>query len=351
MIEVDGALFSGSGTIVRQSIAYAALTGKPVHIINARRRRRKPGLRRQHVCVVNAIGELVSAQIDGCAEGSQEITFCPASPQARDRYRWDIGSAGSTTMLALAVLPVLAFAPRKASAELIGGVFQDFAPSFFHLNHVVLPLARRMGIEAELEMRRPGYVPGGAGLLALTVTPLSGPARPLVQLDQGSVERVWGIALASKLKERSVAERMALTASEELVARGFEPAIDIVNDETAVQSGAALAMFADCEGGVRLGADRAGALRRSAEAIGRYAARRLLEDLSSGATLDRHAADQIMPFAALAQGVSRFRIPSMTEHVESGAWLARLFLGADVAVEGDVMTIHGVGYMPGARVA
>ena len=52
MIEIDGALYSGSGTIVRQSVAFSALTGKPVHIVNARIKRPKPGLRAQHVQVV-----------------------------------------------------------------------------------------------------------------------------------------------------------------------------------------------------------------------------------------------------------------------------------------------------------
>jgi RNA 3'-terminal phosphate cyclase (ATP) len=346
MIEADGALFSGSGAIVRQSVAYSALTGEPVHIINARQRRRKPGLRRQHVCAVNAIGELVSAEIDGCLEGSRELTFRPAARQMRDSYRWDIGSAGSTTMLALAVLPVLAFSARKASVELIGGVFQDFAPSFFHLKHAVLPLLRSMGIQADLEMRQPGYVPTGGGVLTLTVAPTSACPQPIVQLEQRRVERVWGIALASKLKERAVAERMAASATEELLAAGYRPTFDVVNEEAAAQRGAALALFADCNDGVRLGADRAGALRRSAEAIGRYAARHLLEDLRTGATLDRHAADQVIPFAAMADGVSRFRIPSRTGHVDSGAWLARLFLGADVTVDDDVMSIRGVGYLP-----
>ncbi|MBI5855682.1 MAG: hypothetical protein HZB35_10745 [Nitrospirae bacterium] len=82
-----------------------------------------------------------------------------------------------------------------------------------------------------------------------------------------------GIALASHLAARKVAQRMADSAREVLVEAGHQPAIQLVEDTTAQQPGAVLALFADLYGGVRLGADRAGAFRRSAERIGHSAAR------------------------------------------------------------------------------
>ena len=87
----------------------------------------------------------------------------------------------------------------------------------------------------------------------------------------------------------------------------------------------------------------AGAAGRRAETIGRQVAKQLLEELKAGAALDRHAADQMIPFAALADGQSRFRIPAVTEHIESNAWLAREFLRAEVKVEGQLLSVTGVG--------
>jgi RNA 3'-terminal phosphate cyclase len=51
-----------------------------------------------------------------------------------------------------------------------------------------------------------------------------------------------------------------------------------------------------------------------------------------------------MPFAALAAGESRFRIPQLTEHMESNAWLAQVFLGSEVTLAGQVLSITGVGW-------
>ena len=87
----------------------AALTGQSLHIVNARVRRPKPGLRAQHVRVVHAICELVGGTAEGLEEGSRELVFRPGAGRAASEYRWDIGTAGSATMLAVAVLPVLAF--------------------------------------------------------------------------------------------------------------------------------------------------------------------------------------------------------------------------------------------------
>lgn len=344
MLEIDGSRYSGSGTIVRQAVALAALTGRAVRIYNARVNRPKPGLRRQHAQAVEAIRQLVDGQTEGAVAGAMEFMFRPGKPAASRAFKWDIGSAGSTTALALAALPVVAFHPFSISIELHGGIFQDFAPSFYHLQHVLLPLLQRMGVEASARMERPGYVPGGQGIWRLNVVPASGVLRPLLLDAFGRVARIWGIALSSRLKEQSVSERMADSAMRALGAAGYHAGIEVVHDDKAVQAGACLAIFADLTSGARIGSDRAGAPGRRSEAIGKHVARQLLEDLDTNATLDRYASDQIIPWAALAAGESKFRIPRLSEHIESNAWLSRELLGAEIKIEGHEMVIQGVGF-------
>jgi RNA 3'-terminal phosphate cyclase (ATP) len=70
----------------------------------------------------------------------------------------------------------------------------------------------------------------------------------------------------------------------------------------------------------------------------------LLADLASGATVDRHLADQIIIFAALASGTSVLRLPQVTEHVYTNIWLVETILGARAHLEGHVLRIQGVGY-------
>ncbi len=293
MLRIDGAAKSGSGTIVRTSVALAALLGEELFLYNIRAKREKSGLRPQHLRAVRAVAELSGGELDGAAVGSMELHFRPGRRLSGGEYIWDIGTAGSTTMLALTVLPVAAFAGRPSVFRIRGGLFQDFAPSAFHTQHVLLPALGEMGIQAGLEVVRPGYVPKGGGIIELEVKPLRGKLRPFVRTGLEGALRFWGISLSSHLRERKVSERMAKRCQAVLRWRGIEASFSILHDETAPQPGAALALFAEDARGARLGADRAGAPRRSAEEIGEAVARMLLADLDSGATVDRHLADQL----------------------------------------------------------
>jgi len=72
----------------------------------------------------------------------------------------------------------------------------------------------------------------------------------------------------------------------------------------------------------------------------------LREDLAAGATVDRHLADQLIPFAALAGGTTHYRIPAMTDHVESNLWLVETMLGVRTAREGNIIAVEGIGLGP-----
>ena len=345
MIHVDGAQHSGSGTIVRFSVAFAALLRRPLHVINARARRSKPGLRPQHLGAVRACADLCGAETEGLALGSGEFSFRPGARIRGGRFSWDIGTAGSTTMLALGILPLACFAHAPVTARITGGVYQDFAPSPHHMNHVLAPLLARMGIEMELRVLRPGYVPRGAGVVELSVRPARGTLGPLVLTEQGAVRCVSGVALASHLAERRVAERMAETCETRLGGAGLPCKIERADDDLALHPGASLAVWTETSTGARLGADRAGARRRSSESIGRFVAGHLLEDLATGASTDRHVADQLVLFAALAKGVSEYLAPRATEHLETNLWLAERF-GAAARLQGNCVRVEGLGVQP-----
>lgn len=119
VVTIDGAQMSGSGTIVRYAVALAAPHGEPVRVINARQRRREPGLRPQHVTSVHACAELCGATVEGADVGSRTFEFVPGPDIRGGNFEWDIGTAGSATMLALSVLPAACFAaaPRTCAVE------------------------------------------------------------------------------------------------------------------------------------------------------------------------------------------------------------------------------------------
>jgi RNA 3'-terminal phosphate cyclase (ATP) len=341
-LHLDGAGHSGSGTIVRSAAALAALTRTPLHLVNARAKRPQPGLRPQHVAAIRACAELCSGRLEGDSVGSREFRFRPGPRVGGGSFAWDIGTAGSTTMLALSVLPLGALSTHGLDARITGGVFQDFAPSPFHLARVLLPALATMGIEAELTVERAGYVPGGAGVLHLRVRPCASALRPFESAQRRAIGTIQGVALASGLPGRQVSERMARACEERLCAAGLESEIARREDERGGGPGAALAVWTS---GAWFGADRAGARRRRAEAIGKWVAARLLEELASEATVDRHLADMLVPFAALAAGDSVWRTSTRTDHLETSLWLVEPF-GARARLEGTSVSVRGIAREP-----
>ncbi len=346
MIQIDGAAKSGSGTILRLAVALSTLLGEELHLWNVRARRDKPGLRPQHLQVVLACAQMCGGTVEGAKVGSREIVYRPGKHIRGDFYQWEIGTAGSTTMLAMTLLLVGCFADKPSAFRISGGLFQDFAPSAYHMQYVLLPTLRKMGVTAELELKQPGYVPRGAGVIEVRVKPVTTLLSPLLLPEQGEVRRIEGIALSSHLQEQKVSQRMADECRERLRAEGYEARIELKYDTQAGQKGAALNIWAETSTGCIIGSDRAGRPGRRSEEIGRYVARNLLEDLKTGATVDRHLADQLIPYCALAQGISHYTIPQTTEHVETNLWLVAEILGAKTELERNHIKIHGVGYRP-----
>ena len=55
-----------------------------------------------------------------------------------------------------------------------------------------------------------------------------------------------------------------------------------------------------------------------------------------------HNADQVVLFAALARGRSGYRVPEVTDHLESNLWLAE-HCGARVEVHNRQVSFEGIG--------
>ncbi len=345
MIEIDGSMHSGSGSILRYAVALATLTGQPLHMTRIRAKRPKPGLRAQHLIAVTSCCAISGGQVEGAELSSQEIIYRPGETLQGGIFDFDIGTAGSAMMAGFTLIPSCLFAHEPSQLTITGGLFQDFAPSFFHTQKVLLPLLQRMGADVTLDMLKPGYVPKGGGKLRVVVNPSRSPLKPLSMVEQGAVRMIRGIAVSSNLSEQHVSLRMADRCTAILKERGYHTDVQVMEDSTAAQRGAALSVWAETDTGCLLGADQAGKLGRKSEAIADFVASSLLEDLDSGAATDRHLADQLILFAALADGVSEYSIPRVTEHVTANLWLVQKMLGVNAEVDGHVVRVKGIGYV------
>src|SRR5205823_2904923 len=102
-------------------------------------RREKLGLMPQHLTAVQAAASLCGAEVRGATLGSSTLHFRPGRVQA-GQYRFNVGTAGSTTLVLQTVLPPLLVADTESELILEGGTHNPGAPSFEFLQSAYLPL-------------------------------------------------------------------------------------------------------------------------------------------------------------------------------------------------------------------
>ncbi len=329
MIEVDGGHGEGGGQLVRMAIALSALTETPVRVVRIRAGRPTPGLAAQHVTAINAVAELCGAEVTGVAAGASSVEFRPGNV-ASGHFSFDIGTAGSVTLVLQALLPVAAAAGGPVRVRLVGGTDVRWSPPMDYFNRVFLVLLRRLGGHADVEVLRRGYYPRGGGIVDVVIEP----TRSWSSLDKpevGEIQRVRGIAHVSNLPE-DVPKRMKHAALRRL--HGI-PDVKVeervYHGEEAIGQGGALVLWGETDA-IHVGADSLAERGKPSERIGEEAAVALRAEIESRATLDVHAADQLLVYLACADGPSRFRVRAVSGHMETMMWLIPQFVSCRFAV-------------------
>ena len=331
MIEIDGSHGEGGGQLVRMACALAAITTTPIRIRNIRARRDPPGLAPQHLAAVKAVAALCDGECAGLALRTGEFTLRPGRIRS-GAFRFDIGTAGSITLVLQALLPVALAAPGAMRLRVRGGSDVRAAPPLDYLRFVLLPLLTRLGVRATLEVVQRGYYPRGGGEVELTVEP----GRPLgLAIDAMDPVVELGGALHVANLPAHILERMERTARQRLARFGDAVlSVDLLGPDRAAGPGGACVLWARTAHTVLGGAEVA---QRGvpAEEIAARAARALAAELEAGATLDLHASDQLLIYLAQAGERSRFVAREFSSHARTTAWLIEQFLPVRIAAAGN----------------
>lgn len=336
MRELDGGQGEGGGQIVRTALFLSVLLREPVRIRRIRAGRQQPGLKPQHVAILQLLQEMTGSRAEGVAAGSSEVTFHPGPPKAGTHVA-DIGTAGCIPLLLQTLLPVALATPGTTRLTVRGGTHVPFGPTVDWLEQAYLPFLRRLA-PIDLRLDRVGFAPEGGGQVTVEVrqdredAPSVDGLRALVKerlgerrIQQAPAARV-GIRSVASSGLRGVPERQTLAALSHTMGLGVAPAASsqLVASDGA---GSAITCWIEDAKGNRLASDRLGHARTPAESVGGIAGANLVEDWKSGATVDRHLADHLAPWVALGAGA--VRIPHETHHLRTNAAVCNEFLGAN----------------------
>ncbi len=323
MIDIDGTRGEGGGQILRTALALSLVTGEAFRMRGIRAGRARPGLLRQHLTCVEAAAAVSSASVEGASPGSLELVFRPGSPKA-GAYRFDIGSAGSTTLVAQTVLPALWSLAEPSTVVITGGTHNPLAPPADFLAHAFAPQLARIGLHLAVHLDRPGFYPAGGGVLRVETGP-AGASSSLSLLERGpSLDRRI-TSLVANLRGDIGRRQIALACAE----LGWDDSeASIVARRDAVSSGNALSATLRYEHVTEVATSFGERGRRSEDVVQELAAG-VRAYLAHDAPVGEHLCDQLLLPLALREG-GEFRAAAPSLHATTQAETMARFLGPRV---------------------
>lgn len=331
MIEIDGSYLEAGGQIIRTAVGLSALTGKACRIFNIRAGRPKPGLMAQHLTGVKAVAKLCDAKLIGAELWSTELTFEPNKIQA-GQFTFDIGTAGAISLVLQSLTIPAVAAPGKIILDIQGGTDVAWSPSMIYFQNIFCYWLGKMGVKAKTEIMKYGFYPKGGGQVHVEIQPSE--VTPIRFVEREDLSRIdaWSIA-SETLKTKNVAGRQIDGVKKILkLTPDSKIHIDYADSLSPGSSVYVHAHYLNC----KLGASAIGERNKKAEAVGEEAARELESQMRTPACMDKHMADQILPYMALAteKGRSEVSVAEVTNHCLTNIWVIEKFLPVKFEIAG-----------------
>lgn len=320
MLSIDGSYGEGGGQIVRTAVALSILTHTPIRITNIRANRPIPGLRPQHYTAVSCVQSMCHAKTEGLSIGSSTLTFDPGII-IPGSYRFDVSTAGSITLVFQTCLLSALTIPAPITITLKGGTDVRWAPSWDYFAHVFVPLLQKIGIKTDVYLLNRGYYPTGGGEAVLTIHPVQN-LQPFRVIDPQIFSEIKGIINIANLPDH-VSTRMKHAAMKAAMKHHLQSSIK-VDAITSTSTGTGIVVWSVSDETI-LGADVLGERGVTAEQVGENATAQLLREITSGATVDHHAIDQLLPYLAYAPKGSACLVRELSNHADTHMWLLRQF--------------------------
>ncbi|EED78478.1 predicted protein, partial [Postia placenta Mad-698-R] len=112
---IDGSTLGGGGQLLRNSIALAALLGRPINVNKLSPKGKQRSLKAQDAAGPHLIADICSGNMVGCKKGSTSIELHPGSICLAEDYTADSQTAGLVALPLQVALPCLPYSSPGAS--------------------------------------------------------------------------------------------------------------------------------------------------------------------------------------------------------------------------------------------
>jgi RNA 3'-phosphate cyclase len=332
LITIDGSYGEGGGQILRTAVALSVLKKEPIKIINIRASRPDPGIKAQHYIAIKSVKELCNAQTTDLDVGSSTLTFIPGEVKG-GKYKFDIGTAGSTILVFQTCILASLNSKEPVSIKLIGGTDVKWAPTWDYFKYIFVPMLKNLGLSIDTNLIRRGYYPKGGGEVEITIYPHTNLKQ--FKFDENQIfSDVEGNIYISKLPEH-ISTRIKHTTIKELLKSNLKANIKIEQTKS-FSPGTGITLWVKSSNTI-IGTTLIGEKRLSSEEVGKIVVRNLLNEMYSGAALDVHAFDQLLPYMVIANknDSSSCIIKELSSHASTNMWVLKQFFSVDFEVKQD----------------
>lgn len=330
MITIDGSYGEGGGQILRTAVALSALKKEPIKIINIRAKRPDPGIKAQHYIAIKSVKELCNAETTGLDVGSPTLTFIPGDVKG-GKYKFDIGTAGSIILVFQTCILASLKSNEPVTIKLTGGTDVKWAPTWDYFKNIFISLLKNLGISVDVNLIKRGYYPKGGGEAEITIYP-NKDFRKLELEKEQIFSEVQGIIHISNLPEH-ISTRIRHSAIKELLKYNLKA--DIKIEKTfSFSPGTGIVLWVKSNDTI-LGATILGEKNLTAEEVGKKVVRDLLAEIESGANLDVHAFDQILPYLVISNKNESptYFIRELSSHASTNMWVLKQFFDINFEVK------------------
>lgn len=343
MISIDGSQGEGGGQVLRTSLSLSLMTGKDIVISKIRANRSKPGLRPQHLKAVEAATAIGKAETQGAYIGSDKLIFRPKGLYP-GRYRFDIGTAGATTLVLQTIFLPLTRGMATSHLTITGGTHVPWSPCFHYLEQHWMTFMGEIGCQGTLTLKSAGFYPKGGGEVVALVKPAK-EIKPLIITSRGDIRRIRGISAVANLDQR-IAERQRVQVLRRLGER--YPLSDIrVIRLPARFKGTFLFLLAEFEHS-QCCYFALGELGKPAESVANETIDYLESFLHTNGAIDQYLADQLLLPLAFADKPSQLSTSNITKHLITNAAIIQAFLPVRIEIKGTLEQSGLVSIIPGA---
>jgi RNA 3'-terminal phosphate cyclase (ATP) len=247
--------------------------------------------------------------------------------QSGDFY-FDIGSAGSASLVIQTVLPALFLVDIPSTVTVTGGTHNPLAPPFDFLSETFLPAIATAGFHASCKLLKHGFFPAGGGKITFNIQPWRKNIHKTINFCEPTDKpQISACIYTAKLPENIAQKQRKLLLQSKLDFKNIEH-IEVTDSDGPGNC----VMIRLCNSKHTTVFTAFGMRGKPSHKVISEVVSMAEDFLVSGAAVDRFLADQLLIYMAISKA-GCYTTNELTDHLTTNMEIIKKFLDVDFCID------------------